>query len=79
MQNTLLKDIHHRQKLTTDFFQTFLVDYFGCEYLSFEKKNMLTVVSRGSFLRGLITKSLALSIFKGRFIRSTFSVIKLSN
>ena len=52
-----LKDFHRRQKLTTDFVQTFRVDYFGCEYLNFERKNMLTVVSRESFLRGLITKS----------------------
>ena len=57
-ENNLLKDVHGRQKLTTDFFQTFRVDYFHCEYLNFEKKKyMLTVVSRGSFLRGLITKS----------------------
>ena len=39
------------------FFQTFRVDYFGCDYLNFENKNMLTVVSRGHFLMGLITKS----------------------
>ena len=32
------KDVHRRQKLTTDFFQTFRVDYFGCECLNFEKK-----------------------------------------
>ena len=33
-----IKDVHRRQKLTTDFFQTFRVDYLGCEYLNFEKK-----------------------------------------
>ena len=49
-----LKDVHRRQKLTTDFFQTFRVDYFG--YLNFEKQNMLTVVSRGSFFKGLDNK-----------------------
>ena len=32
------KDVHRRQKLMTDFFQTFRVDYFSCEYLNFEKK-----------------------------------------
>ena len=30
--------VHRQQKLTTDFFQTFLIDYFGCDYLNFEKK-----------------------------------------
>ena len=34
----LFKDVHRRQKLTTDFFQTFWIDYFGCDYLNFEKK-----------------------------------------
>ena len=33
----IVKDVHRRQKLTTDVFQTFRVDYFGCEYLNFEK------------------------------------------
>ena len=46
------KDVHRRQKLTTDFFQTFWVDHVGCDYLNFEKKNMVTVVSRGSFFKG---------------------------
>ena len=50
------KDVHRRQKLKTDFFQTVRVDYFGCEYLNFEKKDMLTVVSRGSFFKGLDNK-----------------------
>ena len=36
-----LKGVHHRQKLTTDFFQTFRIDNFGCEYLNFEKKKCL--------------------------------------
>ena len=35
----IFKDVHRRQKLTTDFFQTFRVVYFRCEYLNFEKKN----------------------------------------
>ena len=52
-----LKDVHRRQKLTTDFFQTFRVDYFGCEYLNFEKKICLPWFPGGHFLRGLITKS----------------------
>ena len=51
-----LKDVHRRQKRTTDFFQTFRVDCFGCEYLNFEEKNMLTMVSRGSFFKGLDNK-----------------------
>ena len=50
------KEVHRRQKLTTDFFQTYRVDYFDCEYLNFEKKNMLTVVSRGSFFKGFDNK-----------------------
>ena len=53
----MIKDVHRRQKLTTDFFQTFCVDYFGCEYLNFEKKICLPWFPGGHFLRGLITKS----------------------
>ena len=37
-------------------FQTFRVEYFGCDYLNFEKKFMLTVVSGGSFFKGLDNK-----------------------
>ena len=33
-----VKDVHRRQKLRTEFFQTLWVYYFGCEYLNFEKK-----------------------------------------
>ena len=51
-----VRDVHRQQKLTTDFFQTFRVDYFGCEYLNFEKKNILTVVSTRSFFKGLDNK-----------------------
>ena len=52
-----VKDVYCRQKLTTDFFQTFRVDYFGFEYLNFEKKICLPWLPGGHFLRGLITKS----------------------
>ena len=54
--DSIIKDVHRRQKLTTDFVQTFRVDYFGCEYLNFEEKVMLTVVSKGSFFKGLDNK-----------------------
>ena len=50
----LLKDVHHRQKLTTDFVQNFWIDY-----LNFEKKNIyiLTMVSGWSFFKGLDNKN----------------------
>ena len=44
-----LKDVHRRQKLTTN--------------SQFREKNILSMVSEGSFLRDLITKSKVLSIF----------------
>ena len=56
LQCFFFKDVHRRQNLTADFFQTFRADYFGCEYLNFEKKKMLTVVYRGSFFKGLDSK-----------------------
>ena len=60
----IFKDVHRRQKLTTDFFQTFWVDYFGCDYLNFEKKICLPwFLGGGSFLRGLTAKSQVFSIF----------------
>ena len=51
-----VKDVHRRQKLTTDFFKLFELTVFGCDYNNFEKKNMLTVVSGGSFFKGLDNK-----------------------
>ena len=51
------KDVHRRQKLTTDFFQTFWVDYFGWGYLSFEKKEYgYRGFQGGHFLRGFDNK-----------------------
>ena len=52
----LVKDVHRRQKLTTDFFQTFCVDYFGCDYLNFEEKKYAYRGFRGSFFKGLDNK-----------------------
>ena len=49
-----VKDVHRRQKLTTVFF--FWVDYFGFEYLNFEKKKYAYRGSRGSFFKGLDNK-----------------------
>ena len=50
----IFKDIKRRQKLTTDFFKllTILVVSISIS----RKKNMLTVVSRGSFFKGLDNK-----------------------
>ena len=55
-KNQFLKDVHRRQKLTTDFFQTFRVDYFGCEYLNFEKKICLPWFPGGHFFKGFDNK-----------------------
>ena len=38
------------------FFSNFF-DYFGCDYLNFEKKICLPYFPGGHFIRGLITKS----------------------
>ena len=57
-KNQLIKrceDVHHRQKLTTDFFQTFWIDYFGCDYLNFEKK-IVTMFSGRSYFKALDNK-----------------------
>ena len=51
-----VKDVHRRQKLTTDFFKLFELTILVVN-ISISRKKMLTLVSRGSFLRGLITKS----------------------
>ena len=52
----LLKDIHRRQKLTTDFFRPFELTILVVNILISRKKNMLTVVSRGSFFKELDNK-----------------------
>ena len=54
--NLPIKDVHRRQKLTTDFFKLFELTILVVN-ISISRQNMLTVVSRGSFLRGLIKKS----------------------
>ena len=38
------------------FFQTFLFDYFGCDYLNFEKKSYTYHGFRGSSFKGLDNK-----------------------
>ena len=50
-----LKDVHRRQKLTTEFFQTFDFTILVAT-ISISKKNMLTVVSGGSFFKGFDNK-----------------------
>ena len=54
--NSIFKDVHRRQKLTTEFFQTFRVDYFGCDYLNFEKKKYVYRGFRGVIFKGLDNK-----------------------
>ena len=54
---TGIKDVHRRQKLATDFFQTFKDLTILVVNISISrKKNILTVVSRGSFFKGLDNK-----------------------
>ena len=49
------KDVHRRQKLTTDFFKLFELTILVVT-ISISKKNTLTVVSKGSFFKGLDNK-----------------------
>ena len=49
------KDVHRRQKLTTDFFKLFELTILVVT-ISIERKNMLTVVSGDSFFKGLDNK-----------------------
>ena len=57
LSKSRLKDFHRRQKLMTDFFQTFWINYFGCDHLNFEKKNIyLPWFPGGSFFKGLDNK-----------------------
>ena len=51
-----VKDVHRRQKLTTDFFKLFELTILVVT-ISISRKRMLSVVSGVSFLRGLIAKS----------------------
>ena len=51
-----IKDVHRRQKLTTEFFQIFKVDYFGCEYLNLEKKKYAYRGFQGVIFEGLDNK-----------------------
>ena len=50
----LLKNVHRRQKLTTDFFK--LSELTILVVTQFRQKNMPTVVSGGSFFKGLDNK-----------------------
>ena len=50
----VFKLVHRRQKLTTDFFQLFLIDYFGCDTSISRKK--YTMFSGGSYFKGLDNK-----------------------
>ena len=52
-----IKDVHRRQKLTTDFFFKLFELTILVVNISISRKNMLTVVSRGSFFKGLDNKS----------------------
>ena len=49
------QDVHRRKKLTTDFFKLYELTILIVN-ISISKKNMLTVVSRGSFFKGLDNK-----------------------
>ena len=51
-----VKDVHRRQKMTTDFFKPFEQTILVVKISVSRKKNMLTVVSRGSFFKGLDNK-----------------------
>ena len=51
-----VKDVHRRQKLTTDFFKLFELTILVVNISIPRKKNMLTVVSRGSIFKGLDNK-----------------------
>ena len=53
----LLKDVHRRQKLTTDFSQTFELTILVVNISISRKKIGLPWFTGGHFLRGLITKS----------------------
>ena len=46
------KDVHRRQKLTTDFFRLFELTILVVTISISREKDMLTVVSGGSFLKG---------------------------
>ena len=50
-----VKDVHRRQKLTTDFFKLFKLTILVVN-ISISRKKMLTVVSRRSFFKGLDNK-----------------------
>ena len=52
----MMKDVHRRQKLTTDIFKLFELTILVVTISISRKKNMLTVVSGGSFFRGLGNK-----------------------
>ena len=57
------KDVHRRQKLTTDFFfKLFELTVLVVTISISRKKNILTMVSGAHFLRGLTAKSKVLSI-----------------
>ena len=51
-----IKDVHRRQELTTDFFKLFQLTILVVTISISRKKNMLTVVSGGSFFKGLDNK-----------------------
>ena len=54
--NSNLKDVHRRQKLTTDFFKLSELTVLVVTISISGKKNMLTMVSGGSFFKGLDNK-----------------------
>ena len=58
-----VKDVHRRQKLTTDFFKIFELTNLVVNISISRKKICLPWFPGGPFLRGLIRKSQVLSIF----------------
>ena len=59
----LFKDVHRRQKLTTDFFKPFELTILVVNILISRKRICLPWFPGRHFLRGLITKSQVFSIF----------------
>ena len=51
-----LKDVHRRQKLTTDFFQTFELTILVVTISISRKKSILTMLSRVSYFKGFDNK-----------------------
>ena len=56
LKATTFKNVQRRRKLTTDFFKPLELTILVVNISISRKKNMFTVVSRGSFFKGLDNK-----------------------